>query len=203
MPTLPGRLFSEFAAYYDPLRCPHAPPAARAFRLLWGLYRRRFHRWVCPWEFLATVYDTLHGTSDRYPGLFASFHPGSYRGRLPLEKHFLNMLVKRLRARFQGRRKAGRRTARAWRRAREELAREVRHRHSSDDPLSSLPEALATLDREEARVIDLRYWHGFTTARAIARELGIDHKTVARRHDRAIARLRAFYGVGDPDCAAA
>jgi RNA polymerase sigma factor (sigma-70 family) len=51
---------------------------------------------------------------------------------------------------------------------------------------------LKRLGESEWEIIRLKYWKGLS-ARQIGIRLGIDHKTVRRRHDAALAKLRAFF----------
>jgi RNA polymerase sigma factor (sigma-70 family) len=55
-------------------------------------------------------------------------------------------------------------------------------------------EAMTRLNPAERNVILLTYWvNPAASAREIGLLLGVDHKTVQRRHDKAIAKLRDFY----------
>jgi RNA polymerase sigma factor (sigma-70 family) len=56
----------------------------------------------------------------------------------------------------------------------------------------TVPEALASLNDKERAVIEVKYWTGWSDRR-VGAALDVDHKTVRRRHDEGIAKLRQFY----------
>ena len=67
--------------------------------------------------------------------------------------------------------------------------------------LEILPAVLACLDARERSVIHLLYWADLS-ARKVGALLEMDHKTVARVHEKAVAKLRRLYGVEENNLAA-
>jgi RNA polymerase sigma factor (sigma-70 family) len=179
------------------------------------VYQRRFEQYMGPAEFMACVYATLGVRQGNPRGLFQTFDPTKYNGSLPLEKHFLNVFMKRLRARLHRSRHPrtdnGRNDPDQKFVARPELGlfrqqgRHGTYRSLEDLPdrawpprglqrlLETLPEALSTLTPWEREVIEWAYSSSRLSTRKIGSYLGIDHKTVKRRHDKALEKLRDFY----------
>jgi DNA-directed RNA polymerase specialized sigma24 family protein len=216
------RLDREFTAFYTPVRRPGFPHPSRLLGLCRHLYRR-YRRRLSAWEFFAAAYEVLDGRPGRGRGLVNDFDPDRYRGRLRAEDHFVNMFARRLRAGLARSRRWGTRRGWPEDRAdfphrpalglhaggghdprprvrRQQADADVAvrphggwsRRTAGADLRASLPEALATLGGVHSRVIALWYWEGLS-ARAIGLTLGLDHKTVRRRHDEALDRLRAYY----------
>jgi RNA polymerase sigma factor (sigma-70 family) len=215
-----NHLYDEFAAYYASERCRWAPnDPRRVFNLALKSIYPSYNRRLTAEQFLALIYDTLGVRQGRPRGLFQSFNPGKYKGRLSLQDHFVNLFMRRLKDRlkgnlsrngtdqnrqadaseFQARPELGlykvTRTSR-WNRQRveslpEALAFLLTHDREVENAVA---EALAGLGLQEEQVIRLTYWGGLSR-RKIGRLLGLDHKTVARRYDDALWKLREFYGV--------
>jgi hypothetical protein len=60
--------------------------------------------------------------------------------------------------------------------------------------VDTVPDALAALDEPERVVIELTYWPPRRPSdRKIGRYLHCDHKTVKRRHETAMVKLRLYY----------
>src|SRR5690349_19586267 len=85
------QLRKEFEEFYTSNRCTPAPPnPRRIFNLCYRTIYRRFRRRLTEWEFLAIVLETL-GVREGYPrGLFQTFDPSRYQGKLPLEDHIVD-----------------------------------------------------------------------------------------------------------------
>jgi RNA polymerase sigma factor (sigma-70 family) len=180
----------EFVAVYAPHARPGRPSADRVYGFVDCLYRDVYARRMTFGEFVSEVYVVLTGSPGRGVGLLNDFDPALYHGRKAPEDHFLNMLGRRLRARLR-------------RRARAECLvrgpapnappdRPAARRHGLARLRESLPEALATLDPVSRELVRRKYWDGMSD-RQVGRALGCDHRTVARRHELALDRLRAFY----------
>jgi RNA polymerase sigma factor (sigma-70 family) len=145
------------------------------------------------WAFLSEMYKTLGLHSGKPKGLFQDFDPNRYKGTLTLASHFTNLFKGRLRANIQ------RALASKDDERRCESPEKYRgHRYTSRPASlkweleSTLPEMFARLGESERTIIRLRYWEGQSN-RQIGERLGIDHKTVRRRHDAAVERLREFF----------
>lgn len=203
--------YQEFAAYYARERCRWAPENPLrvynlAIRTLWPEVRDR----MTLDHFMATVYATLgfrrtkpdHGKPKIPPGLFHDFDPDKYHGTLPPEDHFVNLFKKRLwgklgrelRPRTDKRKKGDRfgfvaRPHLGLRRGRET----PRSRHEQER-LDLIPEALATLDPQEQQLVRLVYWDDRSKCEA-AVDLKVNRRTVTRRHDEALRKLRRYYEV--------
>jgi RNA polymerase sigma factor (sigma-70 family) len=195
------RLYREFEAFYREHRCAWSPPNPRrifnlCFKTFYPAYRRRLTRA----EFLAVMYDTLGVQEGEPRGLFQTFDPAKYKGKLPLDSHFVNLFKKKLwgkvfrrlrpptdqgrpadPARFLPRPELGLWTAKM---------RSVLDRALQD----AVHEALDCLDEVEQAIIRLAYWCDLS-ARCIGRHLRLDHKTVGRKHERALQKLRACIGL--------
>src|SRR5262245_1023331 len=96
------RLRQDFADYYARHRCRWAPANPRrlfnaAFKGVYSVYHRR----LTPCQFLALVYDRLGARAGGLRGLLQTFDPAKYGGRLPLEEHFLNLFLRRLKGRVR------------------------------------------------------------------------------------------------------
>jgi DNA-directed RNA polymerase specialized sigma subunit len=76
------------------------------------------------------------------------------------------------------------------------LLREDVRPASEQARLDALPEVLTYLAGRERAVVHLLYW-GDLSARKVGQMLGMDHKTVARVHASALAKLRRLYGLED------
>jgi RNA polymerase sigma factor (sigma-70 family) len=214
-------LFDQFDQCYARVRRPGLPSAWRLFRFCWALYETRYATRLLPGEFLSLLYQTLFGIPGKGRGLMADFDPKRYHGRLSQAGHFLNMLKRRLQARvrrefermsdqgqvgdenrFPDRREVGLCKPRGWTREAGEASSRFDPAAVPDRPpdgpdgldrlLETLPEALAILNPEQNRVVYLRYWLGWSYRR-IGKDMGLDHKTIASLHSKALDRLRAFY----------
>ncbi len=218
----------EFSAYYETVRkgCPHAPAEPkRVFGLLMKVYRERYSRRVWLWQFLACTFDVLGEPAKRKrpAGLFETFDLSNYRGRLTPAKHFLNVLVKRLRARLARslRPRSDQRRRPAWFQPFPwlHLSREWRLPWRSSwrfgpqrllENLSDRPwppgeegrgqlqdvmrEAFDCLNAEQRKVMWLTSWpHKSISARAIGRILDLDHKTVRKYRDTALRKLGRYF----------
>jgi hypothetical protein len=53
------------------------------------------------WQFMDCAYAVLGFGKDAFQGLFGDFDPALYHGMLPLERHFVNLFMKRLRTRLR------------------------------------------------------------------------------------------------------
>jgi DNA-directed RNA polymerase specialized sigma24 family protein len=215
-----GELRREFMQYYESHRCLGAPPGGRVFGFCWTLYETRFARRFSPQEFLGALYETLDGRPGRGRGLLNDFELSKYHGGVPAANHFINMLAYRLIVRLQRWRRRlsdrGKSPKRPGFLHRPELGlcRGVARRtavpgadgpdlpdlphpdgppgQTVDDSGEGLTEALAALSPSQYEIILLWYWGGLS-ARAIGGAVGVDHKTVRRRHDWALNRLRASF----------
>jgi hypothetical protein len=187
------RLYEEFARYYMEERCRWAPTnPKRVFNLAFEVVYPDFHGRLTPEEFLAEMYAVLGFRGSQPEGLFQTFDPTKYTCSLPLQNHFVNLFRARLRWRLldQFRRLA------KWRQKLNpaELTHEAEERRL--ERVADLPEGLSLLSSVEFAVVHMTYW-GRYSHREVAVELGMDRETVRRRHDSALLRLRAFYGVGE------
>ncbi len=199
----PRGLDREFEHYYALHRCLWAPASPHrifnlCFKHVFPAYRNR----MSPEQLLATIYRTLGIPGDKPAGLFHSFDPEKYKGQLPLEAHFVNLFKWKLKGNL-GRvlRRATDRSRRGDQEkfvARTEIGLqkvETRFSQHNVKAVESLPEALSLLEGDERRVIQSTYWGGGST-RKIGLELRMDHKTVERRRDAALAKLQRFYEAG-------
>jgi RNA polymerase sigma factor (sigma-70 family) len=194
------KLYEEFQGFYTRHRCRWAPAnPRRIFNLCFRSLYPQFNRRITPYGLMAVVYEVLGVRRAEPRGLFQTFDPAKYKGSLPLEDHFVNLFTKRLRGKLS---KAcvpasdsGREADPARFRARPEIGlhKEGGMADRDRELVESVPEALACLEKQERLVIHLNYWVDLS-GRQIAAVLGIDHKTVRGRHDRAIRKLRRFYG---------
>ncbi|QDU20597.1 sigma-70 family RNA polymerase sigma factor [Urbifossiella limnaea] len=198
------RLYREFADYYSAERCRWAPPnPLRLFNLAFKTVYPRFRDRLTEEEFVEAMYTTLGFPGSRPRGLFRTFDPAKCHDRLPLGGHFANLFKAQLEYRVLDRlrREAKRRRRRV---RREELTpgAERRLRRDGGSPydrverewVDALPEALGRLAPDEFVVVRMTYWERYSL-REVAVALGLDRGTVRRRHNAAIAMLRAFYGV--------
>jgi len=240
------QLYSEFARYYHAERqawvaarperrdwAPHNP--RRLFNLVVRAIRPAYRNCLSDWHIFSAAYATLGFADGRgFPGLFATFDPSRYHGRLPLADHFVGVFKKRLRARLAKLRYAKTDSGRQGHKGKFQanvglgLVREQRHagHRKRTDPgleevvvaavvrsgvveavvaayvgptpatrqrllVEAVREALGCLDADERSVVRMTYWGG-ESARSIGAKLNITHKTVGRRHERAIAKLRAY-----------
>jgi hypothetical protein len=156
------------------------------------------------------------------PGLFRGFNPAKYHGELPLEDHFANLFKARLwgsllrslaprtdngrqdpEGRFRGAPEYGLVRQGGQSRTREacscpppdgleDVAGPGEQARGIGRLVETVEEALACLDKVERLIIQLTFW-GDLSARGIGVELGVDHKTVQRRRDAALNKLRGFY----------
>jgi RNA polymerase sigma factor (sigma-70 family) len=199
-------IYGEFASYYSQERCPWAPASPRRlFKLAFKKFFRAYRRHLTPEQFLAVVYDTLGTRRGRPRGLFQTFDPRLYKNSLPLEEHFVNLFATKLKGRLKNHVK---RAASAGRlcdptrlrfRGQLELVGKAQSSPRERDLLGALPEAMDQLDDEEHTIITLAFWHDLSL-REIGAILRRDHKTVGRRQEAALRKLRRFY---DVDSAAA
>ena len=202
-----NHLYEELALYYATERCRWAPANPRrlfnlAFKRLYPAYRR----WISSHQFLAVVYDTLGTRRGKPRGLFQTFDPARYTKSLPLEEHFINLFAQKLKGRAKNHLKReaahGQVCDPTKLRAQPEMElvgttqRSTRH----GEWLASIPDALWQLDAEEHLVIRLKFWDDLSL-REIGLALRQDHKTVGRRQEAALGKLRRYYGV-EPGAAA-
>jgi DNA-directed RNA polymerase specialized sigma24 family protein len=215
--------YDEFKNFYAKERCPWAPENPwRVYRLATKkLFMPTYQHRMTVWEFLSCVYHTLGVREGRLRGLFQDFNPARYtQGELSAEKHFLNMFMKRLRARLHRSLHPRSDNRRKDRHARfvatpalglvqqegpgaptancQDMLPFLADRPWPPKGFSSLSgtvsEALESLPDSHRTVIELAYWPRLRPSnRRIGRALGLDHKTVGRRRDEAIRMLRAFY----------
>lgn len=190
--SLLDQLYREFAAYYEAERCVWAPAnPRRAFNLAVKTLYEPNREKVSLFQFIGLVYETL-GFAAGGTGLFREFDPDKYHGRLPLEKHFLNLFRARLEGKLVNALRRGELLV-AARQKRGKVGlpqRSFRQRQLDQE----VAEALTCLSDLEARVIRLRYWDD-ASYREIGQELGMDHKTAGRRLDQALDKLRRQFGV--------
>jgi hypothetical protein len=195
------RLYEEFARYYVEERCEWAPAnPRRVFNLAFERFYPGVQNRMSPEEFLGVVYQTLGFRGTDRDGLFQTFNPALYRGHRPLDDHFVSFFARKLKG------KLGRAVGRTTDRERPGDPHTFRtdpglglvnHRDVSDrdrEHLADLPAVLSFLDPRERAVVHLLYWDDLSTRKA-ATLLNIDHKTVARVRDGAVAKLRRLYGV--------
>jgi DNA-directed RNA polymerase specialized sigma24 family protein len=217
------RAYKEFSTFYLRQRCRWAPANPwRVFRMSTKrLYLPSFGKFMTVWEFLSCVYLTLGVREGQPRGLFQDFDPALYtNGRKSLQKHFLNVFMKRLKARLKRslrpRTDKGREDPHKKFLARPELglirqeARGTRADNFGDvkkslsdrtcppkelhKDVETVREALETLPRLYRAVVEMTFWpRKRPSDRKIAAALGIDHKTVRKRRDRAILELRRYY----------
>jgi RNA polymerase sigma factor (sigma-70 family) len=194
------RLYREFASYYHEHRCCYAPANPRQiFGLCMSLYQA-YRRFMPAWEFMSDVYATLGVREGEPRGLFQTFAPAKYRGKLSLERHFANLFKKKLWGKvlrsLSPKTDRGRRGDPGRFQASPELGlRKEQPRSRWDRELiENVREAMAQLEGGERTIIYLMYWRDFS-ARKIAALLEVDHKTVGRRYDKAMKKMREFFGV--------
>ncbi len=197
-------LYREFAAYYAAERCRWAPDnPRRLFNLAFKKVYPRFCDRLTEEEFVETMYTTLGFPGSRPRGLFRTFDPAKCHDRLPLADHFANRFKAQLAYRVRDRlRREAKRRRRRVRRKKLTPGAERRLRRDGGSPydrverewVDALPEALGRLAPDESVVVRMTYWERYSL-REVAVVLGLDRGTVRRRHDAAIAVLRAFYGV--------
>jgi hypothetical protein len=196
-------LYQEFAHYYAQHRCPWAPASPdRIFNLCFKRVFHAYRKWMSPAEFLAAIYRTLGIPGVEPAGLFQKFDPKKYNGRLSPEDHFVSLFRTNLKGnlglelrRVTDRGQRDDRENFGGHRVIEFLEEGTKFSRYDVEAVESLPEALLLLEGEELRVIKSRYWDGDSN-RKIGLQLGMDHKTVKRRHDAALAKLRRFYEAG-------
>jgi RNA polymerase sigma factor (sigma-70 family) len=192
-------LYREFAGYYALHHCPEAPARPRRLfnlcvKKIYPACRSR----ITPPEFMGAVYDILGVRCGQPKGLFQSFDPAKYRGALPLENHFVNLFARKLRGKLA---RASKPAGDGGRRGNPEkffcrpelglIKEEVRSRRDRE-MAESVIEAIEVLESHERLVIHMTYWEELSN-RKIGEILGIDHKTVRSKHDRAIRKLRRYY----------
>jgi len=173
----------------------------RAFNLVINTLFRHYRKRLTLWDFMGAVYSTLGVGEGEPKGLFQSFDPSRYHGKSPLEQHFLNLFKKKLWGRLvrllrtpTHKCKARDRLTFLARPALGLVREEKRVSRQEHDLVQSISEALACLDGPEKLVIQMVYWDSLS-ARKVATILQVDHKTVGRRHNLAIRKLRQFYDV--------
>lgn len=200
-------LFVEFAEFYRRERCRWAPVnPCRAFNLAFRTLYPYYRRFMTPEQFMSEVYATL-GTATGSPrGLFQTFSPSKYHGRLAVEDHFLNFFKRKLWGKLHRSLKVpsdrGRRGDKMKFRGPKQ-ARHSSHRLDLLEPeqpcrhhlalVESLVEAVSLLERLEQDIVRLVYESGLSD-RSIAAELRIDRGTVGRKHRKALAKLRHLLG---------
>jgi RNA polymerase sigma factor (sigma-70 family) len=186
MSDCPRWLAHEFDCYYVEYRCRWAPTSPRpifnlCFNWVFLAYRKR----MSPEEFMSVIYETLES-------LFQTFDPDKYTGRLPLDKHFVIFFKRKLQGKLSHSLKKI--SSRGHCAQPEEFPdiMPLEDETRSSEHVESLPEGLTQLDQEERHVIERKFWDGYSF-RKIGRELDRDHKTVIRRYDSALAKLRDFF----------
>jgi RNA polymerase sigma factor (sigma-70 family) len=142
-------------------------------------------------QLLAEVYAVLGFAGSKPPGLFRTYDPAKYHGRLSHEDHFVNLFARKLKSRL---RRAARRASGDCRRRRLYAAREQTVSTQEQMCRALLPVVLGCLEPRERAVIHLTYWEALS-ARKVGELLGIDDKTVKKVHDKAVGKLRRWYGV--------
>jgi hypothetical protein len=201
-------LSAEFARFYDACRCGWAPANPdRAFGLAFKSVYPEFDNRVSEEEVLAAAFDALGYPGADRPGLFRTFDPGKYSGGLPLEDHFLNLFARKLRGKLES---SLRRTTDNGRPGDPDkfrpnpalgLLRGTAEPAANRTPADDLRADLGVLTDRQRAAVWYRYWAGLSD-RDAGRRLGLDHKTVAKDHRAALARLRPLYGaegVARPD----
>jgi hypothetical protein len=199
----PRVLDQEFAHYYAQHRCRWAPASHdRIFNLCFKHVYPAYRNRMSPAEFLEAVYRTLGIPGDKPAGVFETFDPEKYKSGLPMEEHFVNFFKQKLRGKLDlalkrdtDRGQHGNRETFGGHRVIEFLEEGTKFSRYEVEAVESLSEALSLLEGEELRVIKSRYWDGDSN-RKIGRELRMDHKTVKRRRDAALAKLQRFYEAG-------
>jgi RNA polymerase sigma factor (sigma-70 family) len=194
----------EFSEYYnrelkrwiaeDASRADWAPRNPnRLFNLALKTLYPEYRKKMSVWAFLAEIYKTLGFHSEERKGLFQKFDPCRYQGTLALADHFTNLFKKRLKANLDRavRVKTDERRCKKPERYRG-LRCASRTRWQKWELEGVLLVMVAKLGDAERVIIWLRYWEGLSD-RKIGQRLDIDHKTVRRRHNVAIAKLLAFY----------
>jgi hypothetical protein len=196
-----SRLYREFREFYDAHRCVYAPAnPRRIFNLCFKSVYRAYRNRLTTFEFLGVIYTTLGVRQGEPRGLFQTFDPVKYKGKLPLDRHFVNLFKKKLWGKLilalSPRTDQGKPADPGKFHARPELGlrRAAGLSRWDRDVREAIHEALAYLDELERAVIHLTYWGGLS-ARMVGELLSVDHKTVGRRHCRALQKLREFYGV--------
>jgi hypothetical protein len=202
-----SRLYREFAEFYTTERCRWAPTnPRRAFNLAFGSISSQFRDQLTMEQILAVMFETLGYRGAPRPGLFQTFEPAKYKGMRPLEEHFLSLFARKLKGKLtsllrrttdHGRK--GDRTKFRPNPALGLLRQEVRPA-SEQDKLDSLLAILAVLDAREREVVHLLYWRDLS-ARKAGEWLGMNHKTVGRVHESALAKLRRHYGLEENSAA--
>jgi RNA polymerase sigma factor (sigma-70 family) len=188
------RLYEEFASYYKKERCCWAPGnPARVFELAFSVVRREYGDRLSPQEIVGAIYLALGTRAGSPRGLFTSFDPSKYHGRLAIEDHFVNMLARRVMGvvtrelqHVSGDRRQDS-LRRVWDR------RHLRSRLSAREYrlLEAILEAMWLLEERERELLGWRFRDDLSN-REIGRLLGIDHKTVGVRLASVLQRLRQF-----------
>ncbi|HYH67462.1 MAG TPA: hypothetical protein VD866_22380 [Urbifossiella sp.] len=195
------QLYREFAEFYRAERCRWAPDnPRRVFNLAFRRIYPDFEHQLSEEQFLAVVYRALGFRGADPRGLFQMFDPAMYRGRRRPEDHFVSLFARKLTGLLK------RAVARTTDRGRAAdptkfrpnpalgLLHERERPASEQAQLDLLPAVLACLDAKERAVVHLLYWSDLSTRKTGAL-LEMDHKTVARVHVAAVAKLRRLYGV--------
>ena len=147
---------------------------------------------------LSTIYRTLGFNGNERAGLFQTFDPSKYKGKLPIEDHFVNLFKKRLwgsilRA-INPRSDAGRPCDRSMFAASADigLIKQEKVSKRGRESIDCIQDALARLGPIERLIIELKYWLRLSN-RTIAAELSIGRGTVRNKHSKAIRELRRYY----------
>ena len=153
-----GRLYAEFESYYVAHRCRWAPEnPRRVFNLCVHVVYRRYRKRLTLPAFLSVVYATLgipfdesrpHTDADkrRLHGMFQKFDPAKYRGVLPIEDHFINLLRRKVEGRLLRYLQAPTDTGN---RGDDGLFRAWDAQRRLDDLAEGIPDAMRTLDDDE------------------------------------------------------
>jgi RNA polymerase sigma factor (sigma-70 family) len=190
-----NRLFEEFATYYNQHRCESAPENPRRVFALARRIHADGYAGLTKHHFLSVLYETLEG-------LFRDFDPAKYNGKINIENHFVNMLGYRLKTNFKRalspRTDNGRQADRYLFQARPELGllkptrpsvHEERARERDELAREKVRDAVERLPVGERDIIWGLYWDDLTAC-DLARRLKIDRRTVKRRHDNALEKVR-------------
>jgi RNA polymerase sigma factor (sigma-70 family) len=188
-------LSREFATFYAAHRCQWAPAPWRLLGLAESIYQD-FRKNMTAAQFLSVVYRTLYDPhKDKDLGLFKTFDPRKYNGRLALEDHFVNLFARRLRTNL--RRELRPRTDRGREgnpflfrtRPGLGLVKEERVPLPEDLMRERVREAVLSLPPQERDIVRARYWEDLSF-RGIGERLGVHYKAVERKHGRAIEWMR-------------
>src|SRR5262249_23061713 len=96
-----SRLFREFAQFYLTEKCDWAPSnPRRVFNMAVEVLYKECRNKLSEEQVLAELYGVFGFAGADPPGLFQTFDPTRYRGRLRVEDHFINLFVRKLKRRL-------------------------------------------------------------------------------------------------------